>query len=144
MRKYTFTIALVLMIFSSGAKAQYSQVLDYLYTISGEQILSGQHNKEPNAEPSKWTHTIKAITDKYPAFWSGDFLFQQDNIDHRWPMAIGECAKLPKEKLLAAQPRWIYFMPWAELVKSANTNEEIQAVYNNPRVITRDEMPGWK
>ena len=320
MKKNAFSIVMILMIVSSGAMAQSSQVLDYLYTISGKQTLAGQHNKEPNAEPSKWTDTIKAITGTYPAFWSGDFLFQQDNIDNRWtmineakeqwdngavinlmwhacppdqgepcgwdpgllnaqldddqwddimtegtelnekfkarlddlavyfqylehhgvevlfkpfhemnqglfwwggrpgpdgtaklyrythdymtrvkglsnlvwvwdmqdmtrdfedynpgdeywdvfafdiyetgfeqswyeyilpivgdkPMAIGECARLPNEELLAAQPRWIYFMPWAELVKKANTNEEIKSVYNNPRVITRDEMPGWK
>ena len=320
MKKNAFSIVMILMIVSSGAMAQSSQVLDYLYTISGKQTLAGQHNKEPNAEPSKWTDTIKAITGTYPAFWSGDFLFQQDNIDNRWkmvyeaqkqwdqgavvsimwhscppdmgepcgwkpgilgeqldddqwddimtegtelnekfkarlddlavyfqylehhgvevlfkpfhemnqglfwwggrpgpdgtaklyrythdymtrvkglsnlvwvwdmqdmtrdfedynpgdeywdvfafdiyetgfeqswyeyilpivgdkPMAIGECARLTNEELLAAQPRWIYFMPWAELVKKANTNEEIKSVYNNPRVITRDEMPGWK
>lgn len=33
---------------------------------------------------------------------------------------------------------------WAELVKETNTTEEIQAIYDNPRVITLDQMPGWK
>ena len=59
------------------------------------------------------------------------------------PMAIGECSKLPSSEMLASQPRWIFFMPWAELVKKANTRVEIQQIYNDPRVITRDEMPGW-
>ena len=77
MKKHAFIIAMVLMIISSGTFAQSSQVLDYLYSISGKQTLAGQHNKEPNAEPSKWTDTIKVITGKYPAFWSGDFLFQR-------------------------------------------------------------------
>lgn len=296
------------------------KVLDYLNRISGKQTLAGQHNREPNDEPTKWTDYIKETTGKYPAFWSGDFLFQQENIDNRWtmikeakkqwdhgavvsimwhscppdagepcqwdpgilndllnddqweelltegsplnerwksrmddiavylqyledngvevlwkpfhemnqglfwwggrkgvdgtaklyryvhdyfteekglsnliwvwdmqdlsrdfeaynpgddywdvfafdvyetgfdpswydyilpivgdkPIAIGECAKLPDSQLLNSQPRWIYFMPWAELVIEHNTEEEIQTLYEDPRVITRDEMPGWK
>ncbi|MBN2393794.1 MAG: glycoside hydrolase [Anaerolineae bacterium] len=296
------------------------KTLDYLYSISGERTLAGQHNREPNAQPALWTEYIKETTGKYPALWSGDFLFQQENIDDRWtmiyeaerqwnngavinlmwhacppdegepcdwdpgvlnaplddeqwealltdgtdlnarwktrmddiavylqyledkgvevlfrplhemnqgkfwwggrpgpegtaklyryvhdyftqvkglsnliwvwdmqdlsrgfedynpgddywdvfafdiydqgfnsswymyilpivgdkPIAIGECAKLPSSAVLASQPRWVFFMPWAELVKAANSTEAIQTLYNNPRIITRDEMPGWK
>jgi len=305
----------------SGSKtfSQSSQVLKYLYSISGEKTIAGQHNKEPNAKPAMWTEYIKETTGKYPGLWSGDFLFQQDNIDERWtmiyeakkqwdkgaiinlmwhacppdqgepcgwdpgllnaqlndeqweeittdgtplnliwkermddiavylqylkdnevevlfrpfhemnqgkfwwggrpgqegtaklfrithdylthtkgltnliwvwdmqdmsrdfemynpgneywevfgfdvydsgydiswynyilpivgdkPMAIGECSKIPSSEMLSNQPRWIFFMPWAELVKKANTVEEINALYNDPRIITLDEMPGW-
>lgn len=62
------------------------QSLELIKAISGKYILSGQHNKEPNAEPDKWTRFIYETTGKYPALWSGDFLFQQDNIDNRWKM----------------------------------------------------------
>jgi mannan endo-1,4-beta-mannosidase len=58
-------------------------------------------------------------------------------------MAIGECSKLPSLEMLENQPRWIFFMPWAELVKRTNTPEEINTLYNDPRIITLDEMPGW-
>jgi mannan endo-1,4-beta-mannosidase len=58
-------------------------------------------------------------------------------------MAIGECSKLPSSEMLNNQPRWIFFMPWAELVKKTNTSEEINALYNDPRIITLDKMPGW-
>ncbi|MFH6985713.1 glycosyl hydrolase [Marinoscillum luteum] len=310
----------LLMLMTSMSQAQDKQkVLDYLYSISGKQIIAGQHNKEPNAEPAKWTDYIQATTGKYPALWSGDFLFQQENIDNRWkmvkeaeqqwnngalinlmwhgcppdmgepcgwdpgllnaqlddeqwqalitegtdlnkrwktrmddiavylqyledkgvvvmfrpfhemnqelfwwagrkgpkgtaelyrqthdyfeiekgltnliwvwdmqdmsrdfqeynpgeaywdvfafdiydsgyektwydyilpivgdkPMAIGECMKIPSEKVLEEQPRWIFFMPWAELVKERNSEPEIRALYEHPRVLTRDEMPGW-
>jgi mannan endo-1,4-beta-mannosidase len=34
-------------------------------------------------------------------------------------------------------------MPWAELVKESNTDEQIREVYQHPSVITLDEMPGW-
>lgn len=299
--------------------AQQLRALEYLQKISGQQTIAGQHNKEPNADPAKWTRFIKETTGKYPALWSGDFLFQQNNIDERWtmiheakkqwemgaiinlmwhacppdegepcgwdpgllnaqlddaqwqtlitdgeplnlvwkqrmdeiavylqyledndvevlfrpfhemnqakfwwggrpgsngtaelfritwnyftnvkglsnliwvwdmqdlsrdfeeynpgneywdifgfdvygtgydrswydyilpivgdkPIAIGECAELPSAEMLKEQPRWVFFMPWAELVKEKNTIEDIKAVYNNPRIITLDEMPGW-
>ena len=58
-------------------------------------------------------------------------------------MAIGECARLPSPAILEAQPRWVFFMPWAELVQESNTTEQILEIYNDPAVITRDEMPGW-
>ena len=300
--------------------ARKSEVLNYLYSISGKQTLAGQHNREPNADPDRWTEFINETTGKYPALWSGDFLFQMDNINERWtmifeakkqwdkgavinlmwhacppdqgepcgwdpgllnaqlndsewnelltdgtslninwkirmddiavylqyledngvvamfrplhemnqgkfwwggrpgsegtaklyrfihdyfteekgltnliwiwdmqdmsrdfeeynpgdeywdvfafdiydkgydsswynyilpivgnkPMAIGECIKLPSSTVLATQPRWIFFMPWAELVKDANSVQDIIRIYNNPQVITLEEMPGWE
>jgi len=302
---------------STSAAAQSTRVLPYLQSISGTKTLAGQHNKEPNAEPAKWTDFIRKTTGKYPALWSGDFLFQQENIDQRWkmikaarkqyregavvnlmwhacppgsgepcgwdpgllnqlltdaqwqelitddtslnkawkarmdgiavylqylkdhnvevlfrplhemnqgkfwwggrpgpngtarlyqithdylqktkglanliwvwdmqdmsrdfaqynpgeaywdvfafdvydqgydkswydyilpivgqkPMAIGECATLPTPEILAAQPRWTFFMSWAELVQEKNSVEAIQRIYNDPRVLTRDELP---
>jgi len=308
------------IIFATESHSQSSQVLSYLYSISGKKTLAGQHNKEPNADPVKWTSFIKETTGKYPALWSGDFLFEQENIDNRWtmiheakkqweagavinlmwhacppdegepcawdpgllnaqlddkqwielttdgtplneiwkkrmdeiavylqylednhvevlfrplhemnqgkfwwggrpgpegtaklyrivhdyftvtkglsnivwvwdmqdmsrdfeaynpgtaywdvfgfdvydkgydvswynyilpivgnkPMAIGECAKLPTPAVLEAQPRWVFFMPWAELVKESNTVDEIIKIYSHPNVLTLEEMPGWK
>ena len=312
-------IILILIVFGTNIFAQSSQVLKYFYSISGNRTIAGQHNKEPNAKPAMWTEYIKETTGKYPGLWSGDFLFQQVNIDNRWtmiyeaerqwkkgaiinlmwhgcppdegepcgwdpgllnaqlddkqweeittdgtplnliwkkrmddiavylqyledkkvevlfrpfhemnqgkfwwggrpgpdgtaklfrithdyfmnekgltnliwvwdmqdmsrdfelynpgdeywdvfgfdvydngydiswynyilpivgdkPIAIGECSKIPSSEMLNNQPRWIFFMPWAELVKKANTVEEINALYNDPRIITLDEMPGW-
>jgi len=60
------------------------------------------------------------------------------------PMAIGECSNLPDADLLSKQPRWVFFMPWAELVKERNTTEDIIKLYNDKRVISLEEMPGWK
>lgn len=296
------------------------QTLDYLYDISGTKTIAGQHNREPNRKPDQWTNYIEQVTGKYPALWSGDFLFQQTNIndrtimieearrqwesgaminlmlhtcppqmgepcgwdpgvinsplsDQEWldlttdgntlnlawkdrldsvaiylrylsdhgvevlfrplhemnqaafwwggrpgpsgtaklyqitrdylqehhgltnliwvwdmqdlsrdmelynpgddywdvfafdvygdgydrswydyiltfvgdkPIAIGECGALPSPEMLTQQPRWTFFMPWAEWVKNKNTEQEIQEIYNDPRIITRDEMSGWK
>ena len=64
-------------------------------------------------------------------------------------IAIGEREKLPTAAELAAQPRWTFFMAWAELVfsdngKVTNSEQEIKDLYNAPNVITRDRMPGWR
>lgn len=64
------------------AKTPY-QSLNLLYNISGKQTLSGIHNREPNSTPAVWTEKINSVTGKYPALWSGDFLFQEDNINNR-------------------------------------------------------------
>lgn len=315
-----FLIVAALIIMAQFSFGQASQTLDYIQSISGKFTLAGQHNKEPNADPDKWTSFIKETTGKYPALWSGDFLFRQNDIDERWtmiheakkqwdqgavinlmwhacppdegepcswdpgllnaqldddqwaelvtegsplnlawkkrmddiavylrfleengvealfrpfhemnqalfwwggrpgpegtaklyrithdyftytlglsnliwvwdmqdlsrdfelynpgkeywdifgfdiydqgydiswydyiisvigdrPMAIGECSKLPSPDLLASQARWVFFMPWAELVKQSNSPEEIREIYKDPKVITLDQMPGWE
>ena len=80
------TGVLLFMLFSWDANAQPHRVLRYLYEISGKKTVAGQHNQEPNADPDRWTEYIYRTTGKYPALWSGDFLYQQENIDDRWTM----------------------------------------------------------
>ena len=59
------------------------KTLNYLYSISGKKTVAGIHNREPNSTPAVWTDSIYKTTGKFPGFWSGDFLFEQDNIDNR-------------------------------------------------------------
>jgi mannan endo-1,4-beta-mannosidase len=302
-----------------GKATPRQRLIDLFASISGKQTIAGQHNREPNAEPSKWTTAIEATTGKVPGLYSGDFLFQAENIrdrglmiaeakrqyaagavvnlmyhacpptqgeacewkggvlssltDPEWtelltdgsvlnsiwksrldaiavyledlrrsgvaalfrpihemnqrafwwggrkgatgtrrlyqithdyltkhhgldnlvwvwdvqdlswdfaeynpgpeyfdiaaldvygngytqakydamlkvaggkPIAIGECQKLPTPAELAKQPRWVFFMPWAELVYEHNTEQAIRDLYSADRVLTRDELPGWK
>lgn len=70
--------------------------LKYLYTISGKQTVSGIHNREPNTTPAVWTNKIFSVTGKYPALWSGDFLFQADNIMNRQTMTDEAAAQFKK------------------------------------------------
>ena len=60
------------------------------------------------------------------------------------PMAIGECAKLPTAEMLAEQPRWCFFMSWAELTFKQNTERQIIELYRSPRVITRERLPKFE
>lgn len=50
------------------------QILDYLYSISGQQTLVGIENKEA-ATPRRDTAKMVSITGKTPSFWGGDFGF---------------------------------------------------------------------
>jgi mannan endo-1,4-beta-mannosidase len=79
---------LVLPFLLSPAFCQPSRLksLNYLYSISGKKTASGQHNREPNVQPAKWTSAIDSLTGHYPRLWSGDFLFQADNIANRGAM----------------------------------------------------------
>jgi len=60
------------------------------------------------------------------------------------PIAIGECQKLPMPKILEAQPRWCFFMSWAELTFKGNSDDQIRALYLAPNVITRERLPKFK
>jgi mannan endo-1,4-beta-mannosidase len=81
------SIPMLVLIISSAAQAQTPyRVLNYLYSIRGTKTVSGQHNREPNSNPSQWTAEIFNTTGRYPGLWSGDFLFQADNIANRSTM----------------------------------------------------------
>jgi len=92
-------LILLLMTIGMAANAQFNikkkpqpvkhtkfKTLDLLYKISGKQTLSGIHNREPNEKPAAWTNEVFRVSGKYPALWSGDFLFQGENIANRQTM----------------------------------------------------------
>ena len=56
------------------------------------------------------------------------------------PVSLGEVGQMPTPELLDQQPRWTWFMGWAEWLHKANTPEAVRALYNSPRTITLDEI----
>ena len=62
------------------------KVLPYLCSISCKKTISGQHNREPNSDPARWTNWIYSVTEKHPGLWGGDFLYSEDDIQNRWTM----------------------------------------------------------
>ncbi|HXQ80726.1 MAG TPA: glycosyl hydrolase [Opitutaceae bacterium] len=60
------------------------------------------------------------------------------------PLGIGECARLPTPALLASQPRWCFFMSWAELTFTENPGERIIELYRSPRIVTRERLPDFR
>lgn len=63
-----------------------TDVIRYFSTISGSNIISGQHNREPNSDPTKWTRVARDITGLFPGLWGGDFLFLPDDVRYRQTM----------------------------------------------------------
>jgi mannan endo-1,4-beta-mannosidase len=62
-----------------------ARVLHFLRNVSGTNTVSGVHNRF-NATPSQYTEQIHAVTGNYPGLWSGDFLFEPDQIANRQRM----------------------------------------------------------
>ena len=59
------------------------KTLKLLYHITGSKTIAGIHNREPNTNPARWTNAIDSVTGKFPGLWSGDFLFEKENINNR-------------------------------------------------------------
>ncbi|MCK1799008.1 glycoside hydrolase family 26 protein [Streptomyces sp. XM4193] len=58
-------------------------VLDYLHSVRGSGIVSGQHNKEPANQPSQYTKQVHDITGEYPGLWGGDLMFREQDARDR-------------------------------------------------------------
>jgi len=52
-------------------------------------------------------------------------------------IALGEVGVLPTPEILSQQPKWTWFMCWARFPWTHNTREQVQNIYNDPRVLTR-------
>ncbi|GAA3453243.1 glycosyl hydrolase [Dactylosporangium matsuzakiense] len=61
-------------------------LVDYLASISGQYTITGQHNREPNSDPTKWTRVAQAVTGQTPGLWGGDFLFAGSDVNARQTM----------------------------------------------------------
>jgi mannan endo-1,4-beta-mannosidase len=68
---------------SAFAATPKSTVLNYLKSITGTSIVSGQHNKEPASNPGQYTAQVKAITGQYPGLWGGDMMFNSADVANR-------------------------------------------------------------
>jgi mannan endo-1,4-beta-mannosidase len=56
------------------------------------------------------------------------------------PIALGEVGELPTPTDLNTQPRWTWFMTWPSHLEQNNKPEVVQALYNDARTLTRDEV----
>jgi mannan endo-1,4-beta-mannosidase len=61
-------------------------LIAYLNGISGQSMLSGQHNREPNSDPTMYTRVAQSITGQTPGLWGGDFLFLPADVSARQTM----------------------------------------------------------
>jgi mannan endo-1,4-beta-mannosidase len=57
------------------------------------------------------------------------------------PIALGEVGAMPSLDVLANQPRWTYFMMWSGLAETANSPEQLQAIFHAPNLLNRGDTP---
>ena len=55
-------------------------------------------------------------------------------------IALGEVGVMPTPEILKVQPKWTWFMCWASFPWTNNSREGVKVLYNDPRVITKDEI----
>lgn len=55
-------------------------------------------------------------------------------------IALGEVGVMPTPEILIAQPKWSWLMCWASFPWTDNSREAVKTLYNDPRVITKDEI----
>ena len=56
------------------------------------------------------------------------------------PVALGEVGEMPTPAILNAQPHWTWFMTWTDFLEKNNALDAVRALYNDLRVLTRDEV----
>jgi mannan endo-1,4-beta-mannosidase len=72
--------------------------------------------------------------------------FQQSDYDQLLELgkgkliALGEVGKMPTSEILREQPKWVWFMTWADRVIHDNSAEELRAIYHADNTLTREEM----
>ncbi|MBG0563732.1 glycosyl hydrolase [Actinoplanes aureus] len=66
--------------FAATSKAT---VINYLRSITGSSIVSGQHNKEPASSPAQYTQQVRNVTGQFPGLWGGDMMFRADDQANR-------------------------------------------------------------
>jgi len=54
-------------------------------------------------------------------------------------IALTEVGELPKPEILAAQPRWAWFMIWTNFLWNNNTKQQVNAIFSRPETLSRDD-----
>jgi len=55
-------------------------------------------------------------------------------------IALGEVGSMPSAKIVAAQPQWVWFMEWAQLLHTQNEPDSVRAIYHAPCTLTLDKI----
>lgn len=111
-------------------------VLDYIKGVGRNGTIIGEHNREPNSNPSMYYNKMFDITGKYPALWSGDFLFSQDDVNNRWTMIYEakrqwDNGNIVHLMLHVTNPKQGEVGPWSGGVVSDLTDSEWTSLITN-------------
>ncbi len=123
--------------------------LDNLIWVWDVQDIAGErHYSAWNPGDKYWDVMALDIYDD--AYTNDRYYDQMVEVAGEKPIVIGECFQLPTEAYLKSHPKFSFFMTWAYGLKyglsceETNTASQMREVYENPRVLTLEDMSGWK
>jgi hypothetical protein len=76
----------------------------------------------------------------YPVVFRQEWYERVRQLAKGKPVAIGENGSLPVSEELNTQPKWVWFMSWADLLERQNSKADILNLYNAYHTLTRDEI----
>ena len=56
------------------------------------------------------------------------------------PIALTECGELPNKDILAAQPKWVWFLVWTSWLWTDNTKEGVKEIYSRSQTISHENL----
>ncbi|MCK4855047.1 MAG: hypothetical protein KAT31_12310 [Bacteroidales bacterium] len=153
---------------TQNASEEAQALLEFIYSISDKQTLSGQH-----CAPLVGSTRLSVVhrrTGHYPALFGQDFGFSYPgdayvdilatdvytegfnrvNYDQlldlagEKPIALGEVGATPSPEKLKEQPKWTWFMSWGESGGPGGNFRSFLDLYNSDQVLTHKELPWVK
>ena len=108
---------------NKNASPEAKKLLNYLYSINGKYILSGEHGDERQLD------TVKNITGKYPAVWGNDFIWH--GTEDPGQEVVNEAIEKYKEGLMDAYTFFVVRNNWLQanynLISSKNdVNQQVE------------------
>jgi mannan endo-1,4-beta-mannosidase len=55
------------------------------------------------------------------------------------PIGLAEVGAMPSLETLAQEPRWAYFMMWSDMAETANTIDQLEAMFHAPNIVNRGD-----
>lgn len=128
--------------FPPGSK---QAVLTYLRSITGNHIVSGQHNKEPATQPSQYTAQVHAVTGQYPGLWGGELMFNAADVANRQLVVDQARTEWSNGSLVTltwhvCPPTMGSSCPFEGGVKSSITNQQLNQILTNGTALNN----AWK
>ncbi len=73
-------------------------------------------------------------------FPPGEYYQAMQSVAGGKPIALAEVGQLPSPAQLSSQPKWTYFMVWAEYLTGSNSDDAIKSTYYDPQVLHRGDI----
>ncbi len=80
-------------------------------------------------------------TDIYHSDYRDSHYTQLVEVAEGRPVALGEIGPVPDPAIFKSQPGWAWFMIWPDYLDKDNTPEGLRALYQDPRVLSREGLP---